>query len=59
MTFCLVPFCLAVILVKLRTYRQTEYNAYEPTVHTHRWAKMVRNSVFLNNIELYKHSIAG
>ncbi len=39
LTFCPVTFCLVWILVKLRTYRQTEYDAYEPTVHTHRWAK--------------------
>ncbi len=43
MTFCLVTFCLVLISVKLRTDIQTEYDAYEPTVHTHRWAQKLCN----------------
>ncbi len=40
--FCPVTFFLVWILVRSQTdihYRHTDCNAYEPTVHTHRWAQ--------------------
>ena len=43
MTFCLVTFCLVWILVQSQTYGQTECDAYEPTVHTHRWAQIYQS----------------
>ncbi len=41
MNFFLVNFFLVWILVKSQTDRQTQSNAYEPTVHTHRCAQKV------------------
>ncbi len=51
MTFCLVTFFLVWILVKSQTDRQTDRHtdcdAYEPTVHTHRWAQKSRDVAFV------------
>ena len=47
-------FCLVWNLVQSQTYSHTESDAYEPTVHTHRWAQKYMYTILAQYIFLFQ-----